>query len=81
MMKNENYRNLLEAIKNRKPLIMDLGDDVILHMKWEKDTVTPDGIKGCYVDEIGMTSMKLIQDIINNKIFIKNKLIEIREDN
>lgn len=80
MMKNENYRNLLEAIKNRKPLIMDLGDDVILHMKWEQEIITPDGIKGCYVDEIGMTSMKLIQDIINNKVFIKNKLVEIRED-
>lgn len=80
MMKNENYKNLLEAIKERKPLIMDLGDDVILHMKWEKEIITPDGIKGCYVDEMGMTSMKIIQDIINNKVFINEKLVEIRED-
>ena len=80
MKNNNNLKNLLEAIKDRKPLIMDLGDDVILHMKWEQEIITPDGIKGCYVDEIGMTSMKLIQNVINNKVFIKNKLVEIRED-
>ncbi len=79
-MKNENYKNLLEAIKDRKPLIMDLGDNVFLHMKWEKDTVTPDGVKGCYVDEMGMTSMHLIQEIINEKVFIKNHLVTIKED-
>lgn len=79
-MKNENYKNLLEAIKERRPLIFDFGDNNILHMKWEKDTVTPDGIKGCYVDEMGMVSMKLIQEIINDKVFIKGKKVEIRED-
>ena len=79
-MKNENCKNLLEAIKKRKNLIMDLGDDVLLHMKWEKDTITPDGIKGCYVDEMGMTSMSLIQEIINGEVKIKGKLVEIRED-
>ena len=79
-MKNENCKNLLEAIKKRKNLIMDLGDEVLLHMKWEKDTITPDGIKGCYVDEMGMTSMSLIQEIINGEVKIKGKLVEIRED-
>ena len=79
-MKNENYKNLLEAIKERNPLIMDFGDNVILHMKWEKDAITPDKIKGCYVDEMGMTSMKLIQDIINGKVFVNGVKVEIRED-
>lgn len=79
-MKKENCKNLLEVIKQRKPLVMDLGDNVLLHMKWEKNTITPDGIKGCYVDEMGMTSMKLIQEIINWEVKIKGKLVEIRED-
>ena len=79
-MKNENCKNLLEVIKKRKPLIMDLGDNVFLHMKWEKDTITPDGIKGCYVDEMGMTSMKLIQEIINGGVAIKGKKVRIMED-
>ena len=79
-MKNENYKNLLEVIKDRKPLIMDLGDNVFLHMKWEKDTVTPDGVKGCYVDEMVMTSMSLIQEIINGKVEIQGKKVKIRED-
>lgn len=79
-MKNENCKNLLEVIKKRKPLIMDLGDNVFLHMKWEKDTITPDGIKGCYVDEMGMTSMKLIQEIINREVEIQGKKVRIMED-
>jgi len=79
-MKNENYKNLLEVIKKRKPLIMDLGDNVFLHMKWDKDTITPDGIKGCYIDEMGMTSMKLIQEIINDGVYLKGHKVEIRED-
>lgn len=80
MMKNENYKNLLEAIKQRKPLLMDLGDGCYFHMKWDADRVTPDGIKGCYVDEMGMTSMKLIQDIIQEKVYINERKITIRED-
>lgn len=79
-MKNDNCKNLLEAIKQRKPLIMDLGDNVFLHMKWEEDTITPDGVKGCYVDEMGMTSMKLIQEIINGEVEIKGKKVRIMED-
>ena len=36
MMKKENNLNtLLMAIKDRKPLVMDLGDNVLLHMKWD----------------------------------------------
>lgn len=79
-MKKDNCKSLLEAIKDRKPLIMDLGDDVLLHMKWDKDIITPDGIKGCYVDEMGMTSMRLIQDVLNEKVYVKNYRVEIRED-
>lgn len=72
-MKNENCKNLLEAIKDRKPLIVDLGDDVLLHMKWNEE-------KKLYQDEMGFTTMNLIQDILNSKVFIHGKLIEIRED-
>jgi len=72
-MRNDNYKNLLEAIKNRKPLIMDLGDNVILHMKWDEE-------ENLYQDEMGYTTMKLIQEIINGKVFIKGKKVEIREE-
>lgn len=80
-MKEKNLqKQLITALTNRKPLIMDLGDNVLLHMKWEKDTITPDGIKGCYVDEMGMTSMELILEIINDGVYLKGHKVEIRED-
>ena len=69
----DNYKNLLEVIKQRKPLIMDLGDNVLLHMKWNSN-------ENLYEDEMGLTDMKLIQEIINGKVFIKNKMVEIREE-
>lgn len=72
-MKNENYKNLLEVIKDRKPLVMDLGDNIILHMKWNPE-------ENIYEDEMGKTSMKLIQEIINGMVRIENKLVTIRED-
>lgn len=46
-MKNENYKNLLEAIKLRKPLIMHLGKDVDLHMTWDSGV-------NLYRDEMGL---------------------------
>ena len=72
-MKNENYKNLLEVIKDRKPLVLDLGDNIILHMKWNPEEYI-------YEDEMGKTSMKLIQEIINGMVRIENKLVTIRED-
>ena len=69
----ENYKNLLEAIKDRKPLIMDLGDNVLLHMKWNIDA-------NMYEDEMGYTTMNVIQDILKCKVYIDNKLVELRED-
>lgn len=72
-MKNENYKNLLEVIKDRKPLIMDLGDNIILHMKWNPE-------ENIYEDEMGKTSMKLIQEIINGMVRIENQLVTIKED-
>ena len=69
-MKNENYRNLLEVIKHRKPLIMDLGDNVLLHMKWNET-------ESIYEDEMGKTDMKLIQEIIKGEVEIKGKLKSI----
>ena len=71
MNENENYKNLLEAIKDRKPLIMDLGDNILLYMKWDAE-------KNVYVDEMGMTDMNLIQQIIRGEIDIDGKKVEIR---
>lgn len=72
-MKSDNYKNLLEAIGDRKPLIMDLGDNVLLHMKWNEE-------ENLYQDEMGFTTMNVIQDVLNRKVFIKGKLVELRED-
>ena len=80
-MKEKNLqKQLIMALTNHKPLIMDLGDNVLLHMKWDKDTITPDGVKGCYVDEMGMTSMELILQIINGEVEIQGKKVRIMED-
>ena len=72
-MKNESYKNLLEEIKARKPLILDLGDDILLHMKWNP-------IEQVYEDEMGKTSMGLIQQIINGMVRVEEYLVKIRED-
>lgn len=72
-MKSDNYKNLLEAIGDRKPLIMDLGDNVLLHMKWNEE-------ENLYQDEMGFTTMNVIQDVLNRKVYIKGKLVELRED-
>lgn len=80
-MKEKNLQNnLLMALGNHKPLVMDLGDNILLHMKWEENTITPEGVKGCYVDEMGMTSMDLILQIINGEVEIKGKKVRIMED-
>lgn len=80
-MKEKNLQNnLLMALGSHRSLIMDLGDNVLLHMKWNENAITPDGIKGCYVDEMGMTSMDLILQIVNGEVKIKGKKVEIRED-
>lgn len=73
MKENENSKNLLEAIKQRKPLIMDLGDNILLYMKWDTE-------RNVYVDEMGMTSMDLIQQIIRGEIIVDGKPVEIRVD-
>lgn len=70
---NENYKNLLEVIKQRKPLIMDLGDNVLLHMKWNKE-------ENLYQDEMGFTTMNLIQDVLKGNVFIQGKEVKLIED-
>lgn len=72
-MKKDNYKNLLEAIGDRKPLIMDLGDNVLLHMKWNEE-------ENIYEDEMGKTTMNVIQDVLNDKVYIQGKKVELRED-
>jgi hypothetical protein len=37
-------------------------------------------VENIYEDEMGKTSMKLIQEIINGMVRIENKLVTIRED-
>ena len=73
MKRSENYKNLLEVIKLRKPLIMDLGDGVLLHLKWDEELKL-------YRDEMGVTTMNLIQDILNERVYIQKHLVKIRED-
>ena len=70
-MNKENYNHLLEAIQNREPLIMDLGDNILLYMKWDAE-------RNVYVDEMGMTDMNLILQIIKGEIEIDGKKVEIR---
>lgn len=75
MTKNENYKNLLEAIKLRKPLIMHLDEKVTLHMKWDEET-------NMYRDEMGLTTMNLIQDILKERVWTENNtyLVNIEEE-
>lgn len=73
-MNKENYNYLLEAISDRKPLIMDLGDNILLYMKWDAE-------RNVYVDEMGMTDMNLILQIIKGEIEIDGKKVEISIDN
>ena len=74
MKKEENLlNNLLMELGNHKPLVMDLGEDVLLHMKWNED-------ENIYEDEMGKTTMDLILEIINEGVYIDGKKVEIRED-
>ena len=57
----------------RKPLIMELGDNVLLHMRWDEEI-------NLYRDEMGVTTMNLIQDILKGKVYIQEQLVTIRED-
>lgn len=68
----ENYKNLLEVIKQRKPLIMDLGDDVLLHMKWNQE-------ENIYEDEMGKTTMNVIQDVLKGEVYIQGKQVKLYE--
>jgi hypothetical protein len=52
---------------------MDLGDNVLLHMKWDSEV-------NLYRDEMGVTTMNLIQDILKGKVYIQKHLVTIKED-
>lgn len=71
-MKNEKNlpSNLLMALGNHKPLIMDLGDNVLLHLSWNEQ-------EQIYEDEMGKTSMELLIQIANNEVTIDNKLVKL----
>ena len=66
--------NIHEAILTHKDLIMDLGDEVYLHLHWnDKENI--------YEDEMGKTSMKLLLQIADNKVFIKDQLVKLYIEN
>lgn len=71
-MKNS-QNNIHEAILTHKDLVMDLGDNVYLNLKWNEE-------EQIYEDEMGKTTMKLLLQIADNKVKIKDKLVKIYEE-
>ena len=65
--------NLLEALGNHSDLIMDLGDNVLLHLKWNNG-------KKLYEDEMGVTTMKLLLEIARGEVKIQNKTVKLYVD-
>ena len=72
MMMNmtNSQKDLQEALLNHKDLVMDLGDDVLLNLKWNNE-------EKIYEDEMGKTSMKLLLKIADNKVYIKDQLVKL----
>ena len=64
--------NLLKALGEHRPLVMDLGDNVLLHLSWNPQLQL-------YEDEMGTTSMELLIQIANNEVEIKNKQVKLYE--
>ena len=62
--------NIHEAILKHKDLIMDLGDEVYLNLKWNE-------AEQIYEDELGKTTMKLLLQIADDKVYIKEKLVKL----
>lgn len=71
MMNSQN--NLLKALGNHKPLIMDLGDNVLLHLKWNEK-------REIYEDEMGVTTMNLLIQIAKDEVKIKDQLVKLYID-
>ena len=62
--------NLREALLKHKDLVIDLGDEVYLNLKWNKK-------EQIYEDEMGKTTMNLLLEIANDEVYIKNKLVKL----
>ena len=62
--------NIQEALSLHKDLIMDLGDNVLLHLKWNEQ-------EQIYEDEMGKTTMKLLLQIADNKVYVQEKLVKL----
>lgn len=71
-MKNEKNSpsNLLKALGSHKNLIIDLGDDIYLNLKWNR-------AEQIYEDEMGKTTMDLLIQIANNEVYIRDKLVKL----
>ena len=63
--------NIHEALLKHKDLVMDLGDEVYLNLKWNDS-------EQIYEDEMGKTDMKLLLEIANEEAYIKNKLVKLK---
>lgn len=72
MNMTNSQNNIHEAILTHKDLVMDLGDEVYLNLKWNEE-------EQIYEDEMGKTTMKLLLQIADNKVKIKDKLVKIYE--
>ena len=70
MNMTNSQKDLQEALLNHKDLVMDLGDDVLLNLKWNNE-------EKIYEDEMGKTSMKLLLKIADNKVYIKDQLVKL----
>ena len=62
--------NIHEAILTHKDLVMDMGDEVYLNLKWNNE-------EQIYEDEMGKTTMKLLLQIADNKVYIKDTLVKL----
>lgn len=62
--------NIHKAILAHKNLVMDLGDNVYLNLKWnDKEKI--------YEDEMGKTTMKLLLQIADGKVYVGNTLVKL----
>lgn len=61
------------ALGDHKPLIMDLGDNVLLHLTWNEE-------RQLYEDEMGATSMKLLLQIVKGEVKIKDTIVKLNID-
>ena len=63
--------NIHEALLSHKDLVMDLGDNVYLNLHWNNE-------EQIYEDEMGKTTMKLLLQIADNKVYLGSTLVKLK---